>query len=61
MDQAAFLPLLNPLGFQYMHHDLQTLLEKLNKFRDERDWTWFKSPKNLAVSIGAAELEKGEK
>jgi hypothetical protein len=54
MDQAAFLSLLNPLGFQYMHHDLQTLLEKLNKFRDERDWTWFKSPKNLAVSIGGS-------
>ena len=46
-----------------MYHDLQTLLDKLIKFRDERDWAKFQTPKNLAVSISleAAELEMGEK
>ena len=41
-----------------MHHDLQTLLEKLIDFRDERDWAQFQTPKNLAISISleAAEL-----
>ncbi len=41
-----------------MHHDLQTLLEKLIKFRDERDWAQFQTAKNLALSISleAAEL-----
>jgi NTP pyrophosphatase (non-canonical NTP hydrolase) len=41
-----------------MHHDLQTLLDKLIKFRDERDWAQFQTPKNLALSISleAAEL-----
>jgi hypothetical protein len=28
---------------------------------NERDWAQYQTPKNLAVSIGAAELEKGEK
>jgi NTP pyrophosphatase (non-canonical NTP hydrolase) len=41
-----------------MHNDLQTLLHTLIKFRDDRDWAQFQSPKNLAVSISleAAEL-----
>ena len=41
-----------------MHHDLQTLLEKLIKFREERDWAQFQTAKNLALSISleAAEL-----
>ena len=41
-----------------MHHDLQILLDKLIKFRDERDWAQFQTPKNLAISISleAAEL-----
>ena len=41
-----------------MHHDLQTLLEKLIQFRDERDWAQLQTPKNLAISISleAAEL-----
>ncbi|MGM0540190.1 MAG: nucleotide pyrophosphohydrolase [Thermodesulfobacteriota bacterium] len=41
-----------------MHHDLQTLLDKLIKFRDERDWAQFQTAKNLAISISleAAEL-----
>ena len=34
-----------------MHHDLQTLLEKLIQFRDERDWAQFQTAKNLALSI----------
>jgi NTP pyrophosphatase (non-canonical NTP hydrolase) len=39
-------------------HDLQTLLEKLIQFRDDRDWAQFQTPKNLAISISleAAEL-----
>lgn len=34
------------------------LLERLRRFRDERDWAQFHSPKNLAVSVSieAAEL-----
>ena len=41
-----------------MHHDLQTLLHTLIKFRDDRDWAQFQTAKNLAVSISleAAEL-----
>ena len=41
-----------------MHHDLQTLLEKLIQFRDDRDWAQFQTAKNLAISISleAAEL-----
>jgi NTP pyrophosphatase (non-canonical NTP hydrolase) len=41
-----------------MHHDLQTLLEKLIQFRDDRDWAQFQTAKNLALSISleAAEL-----
>jgi NTP pyrophosphatase (non-canonical NTP hydrolase) len=36
----------------------EQLLEKILKFRDERDWKQFHSPKNLAMSIAieAAEL-----
>ncbi len=38
--------------------DLTEALEKLIKFRSERDWSKFHTPKNLAVSIAieAAEL-----
>ncbi|MFW5971184.1 MAG: nucleotide pyrophosphohydrolase [Desulfovermiculus sp.] len=41
-----------------MDQNLQTLLDKLIKFRDERDWAQFQTAKNLAVSISleAAEL-----
>ncbi len=41
-----------------MHHDLQTILDKLIDFRDERDWAQFQTLKNLALSISleAAEL-----
>jgi NTP pyrophosphatase (non-canonical NTP hydrolase) len=41
-----------------MHNDLQILLDKLIKFRDDRDWAQFQTAKNLAVSISleAAEL-----
>ncbi|WP_084288388.1 type II TA system antitoxin MqsA family protein [Desulfovermiculus halophilus] len=37
---------------------LHDLLDKLIKFRDERDWAQFQTPKNLAVSVSleAAEL-----
>jgi NTP pyrophosphatase (non-canonical NTP hydrolase) len=40
-----------------MDHDLQTLLEKLIKFRDERDWAQFQTPKNLAISISLEATE----
>ena len=38
--------------------DLTTSLQRLLKFRDERDWKQFHTPKNLALalSIEAAEL-----
>ena len=41
-----------------MHHDLQSILNKLLQFRDERDWAQFQTAKNLALSISleAAEL-----
>ena len=41
-----------------MDNDLQDLLNKLIRFRDERDWAQFQTPKNLALSISleAAEL-----
>jgi NTP pyrophosphatase (non-canonical NTP hydrolase) len=41
-----------------MDKDLQTLLDKLIQFRDERDWAQFQTAKNLALSISleAAEL-----
>ena len=39
-------------------HDLQTMLDKLIKFNDERSWAKFQTLQNLAVSISleAAEL-----
>jgi NTP pyrophosphatase (non-canonical NTP hydrolase) len=39
-------------------HDLQTMLDTLIQFRDQRDWAQFQTAKNLAVSISleAAEL-----
>jgi NTP pyrophosphatase (non-canonical NTP hydrolase) len=38
--------------------DLQTLTEKIIRFRDERDWAQFHNPKDLALSLSleAAEL-----
>lgn len=39
---------------------LQSLTEVIVKFRDERDWAQFHTPKNLAaaISIEAAELQE---
>lgn len=31
--------------------DIKNLTEKIKKFRDDRDWKQFHSPKNLAISI----------
>ncbi len=41
-----------------MSRDFDTLLEKVIRFRDERDWAQFHNPKDLAVSVTleAAEL-----
>lgn len=41
-----------------MESDLQKLVERLIKFREDRDWAQFHTPKNLAISISleAAEL-----
>ncbi len=41
-----------------MDQNLQIILDKLIRFRDERDWAQFQTPKNLALSISleAAEL-----
>jgi dCTP diphosphatase len=38
----------------------QSLLEDLRRFRDERDWSQFHTPKNLAaaIAIEAAELQE---
>jgi dCTP diphosphatase len=38
--------------------DIKNIIEKIKKFRDERDWMQFHDPKNMAVSITleAAEL-----
>jgi len=38
--------------------DISSLIEKIRKFRDERDWMQFHDPKNMAISIviEAAEL-----
>ena len=38
--------------------DIKEIIEKIKKFRDERDWMQFHDPKNMAVSIiiEAAEL-----
>ena len=38
--------------------DLRMIQQKIRAFRDERDWTQFHNPKNLAISISieAAEL-----
>jgi NTP pyrophosphatase (non-canonical NTP hydrolase) len=38
--------------------EIMTIIEKIKKFRDERDWMQFHDPKNMAVSITieAAEL-----
>ena len=41
-----------------MNDELQSILDRLLDFRDERDWAQFQTAKNLAVSISleAAEL-----
>lgn len=31
--------------------DIKSMVEKIKKFRDERDWMQFHDPKNMAVSI----------
>jgi NTP pyrophosphatase (non-canonical NTP hydrolase) len=38
--------------------DIQHLINKINKFRDERNWRQYHNPKDLAISISieAAEL-----
>lgn len=38
--------------------DIEEMLVKIRKFRDERDWMQFHDPKNMAISISieAAEL-----
>ncbi|WP_201716141.1 nucleotide pyrophosphohydrolase [Rossellomorea arthrocnemi] len=38
--------------------DIQQLINKINKFRDERNWRQYHNPKDLAISISieAAEL-----
>lgn len=37
--------------------DIKSLTEKIKKFRDDRDWKQFHSPKNLAISL---QLEASE-
>ncbi len=41
-----------------MSEDIQKLVKRLKKFREERDWGKFHTAKNLAISIGieASEL-----
>ena len=41
-----------------MEQAMERVMDKIRKFRDERDWKQFHDPKNLAVSISveAAEL-----
>ncbi|GAF23144.1 hypothetical protein JCM19047_2938 [Bacillus sp. JCM 19047] len=38
--------------------DIQTLINRINRFRDERNWRQYHNPKDLAISISieAAEL-----
>lgn len=31
--------------------DLETLIAKVNKFRDDRDWRQFHNPKDVALSL----------
>lgn len=31
--------------------DIKDIIEKIKKFRDERDWIQFHDPKNMAISI----------
>jgi NTP pyrophosphatase (non-canonical NTP hydrolase) len=37
--------------------DIENIIEKLKKFRDERDWEQFHNPKDLALAIN---IEAGE-
>lgn len=41
-----------------MMSDIQSLIDEINKFRDERNWRQYHNPKDLALSISieAAEL-----
>ncbi len=32
-------------------NDIKNIIEKIKKFRDDRDWMQFHDPKNMAVSI----------
>lgn len=34
-----------------MNNDLAGTIEKIKKFRDDRDWIQFHDPKNMAISI----------
>lgn len=34
-----------------MNNDLAGTIEKIKKFRDDRDWMQFHDPKNMAISI----------
>jgi len=37
--------------------DIQELIEKIKKFRDERDWKQFHKPKDLAISLSLEAAE----
>ena len=37
--------------------DLKGLIEKINKFRDERDWNQFHNPKDMAISLALESAE----
>jgi len=37
--------------------DLKGLIEKINKFRDERDWKQFHNPKDMAISLALESAE----
>lgn len=43
-----------------MNDRLQTVIEKIIKFRDDRDWAQYHDPKNLSQALGieAAELQE---
>jgi NTP pyrophosphatase (non-canonical NTP hydrolase) len=37
--------------------DIQKLINKINKFRDERNWRQYHNPKDLAISISIESAE----
>lgn len=37
--------------------DLKGLIDKINKFRDERDWNQFHNPKDMAISLALESAE----